>query len=482
MTDPLEIPQPMMATPPRRGHPLMTALAWLVILASCAHVIWDANRLPTEAEKAAEPLQLSLAAELTAKMCVGLGDWSPEARNMILDQARALDDEGRLGALAKAVVAAELTGLDDARAELDAFRADLPNETHTDRTQAYSEMLDVLERLYSTPEDASATAPAALTADEKSLLELHLGWVGRLAPLVRPLAEGSSERDALLAPLRKMPLVMLAFACWGGLCLLGGLAAMITLLVLSLNGRLRHGFGPACGRGGIYAEVFAVWIAIFVGGKLIAERFQLGGLTVSLALTFGGLIAALGWGLFRGVAWRDMRQDLGLHTGRGFFTEVAAGLLTYCMAIPLLAVALIITLGLAALQRHITPDAPPPGHPVQQFVVGGDWRLILQVMILAAVIAPFVEETVFRGALYRHLRDATGRIGLILSFIVSAGVSSLLFAAIHPQGWPFIPVLASLALTFCFAREWRGSVLPGMVAHGVNNFVIMTLNVFLLAS
>ena len=481
MNDPIDIPQPVTATSSRRGHPLTTALAWLVILASCAHVIWEANRLPTEAERAAEPVQLSLAGELTAKMCVGLGDWSPDARNMILDQARALDDEGRLGALAKAVVAAELTGLDDARAELDALRVDLPNETNTERARMYTDMLDVLDRLYAPAADASVPIPT-LTTDEKSLLELHLGWVGRLAPLVRPLAEGNAERDALLAPLRKMPWVMLALATWGGICLLGGLAAMITLLVLGLSGRLRHGFGAAIGRGGVYAEVFAVWIAIFVGGKLIAERFQLGGLTVTLALTFSGLIAALAWGVVRGVAWRDMRQDLGLHTGRGFFTEVAAGLMTYCMAIPMLAVALIITLGLAAVQRQITPDAPPPGHPVQQFVVGGDWWLILQVMILAAIVAPLVEETVFRGALYRHLRDATGRIGLALSFIISAGVSSLLFAAIHPQGWPFIPVLASLALTFCLAREWRGSLLPGMVAHGLNNFVIMTLNVFLLAS
>jgi membrane protease YdiL (CAAX protease family) len=60
-------------------------------------------------------------------------------------------------------------------------------------------------------------------------------------------------------------------------------------------------------------------------------------------------------------------------------------------------------------------------------------------------------------------------------------VSSILFAAIHPQGWPFIPVLASLALAFCVAREWRGTLVPGMVAHGINNFVIMTLNVMLLA-
>ena len=33
---------------------------------------------------------------------------------------------------------------------------------------------------------------------------------------------------------------------------------------------------------------------------------------------------------------------------------------------------------------------------------------------------------------------------------------------------------------FTIAREWRGSLLPGMVAHGLNNFVILTLNIVLL--
>ena len=46
------------------------------------------------------------------------------------------------------------------------------------------------------------------------------------------------------------------------------------------------------------------------------------------------------------------------------------------------------------------------------------------------IVAPIIEETVFRGMLYQHLRSATFRIGLALSMLVSVAISSLLFASI----------------------------------------------------
>jgi membrane protease YdiL (CAAX protease family) len=57
----------------------------------------------------------------------------------------------------------------------------------------------------------------------------------------------------------------------------------------------------------------------------------------------------------------------------------------------------------------------------------------------------------------------------------------LIFAAIHPQGLLFIPVLGALACGFSLAREWRGSLIPCIVAHGVNNFAVGLLAVLLLA-
>ncbi|HWB19430.1 MAG TPA: CPBP family intramembrane glutamic endopeptidase, partial [Phycisphaerales bacterium] len=70
---------------------------------------------------------------------------------------------------------------------------------------------------------------------------------------------------------------------------------------------------------------------------------------------------------------------------------------------------------------------------------------------------------------------------MALSVIFSALVSSFIFAAIHPQGWVTIPALGSLAFCFCLMREWRGTLLPSMVMHGINNGLVMTLAILILA-
>ena len=104
---------------------------------------------------------------------------------------------------------------------------------------------------------------------------------------------------------------------------------------------------------------------------------------------------------------------------------------------------------------------------------------ILLVYLVACVGAPITEEIMFRGVLYRYLRELSRTWTLILSLVFSMVISSVLFAAIHPQGLTFIPVLGALAVAFCIGREWRGSLVAPMIAHGVNNGAVMTMSVFL---
>ena len=96
----------------------------------------------------------------------------------------------------------------------------------------------------------------------------------------------------------------------------------------------------------------------------------------------------------------------------------------------------------------------------------------IQILLLAGVVAPIVEETMFRGVLYRHLREASMRFGKALSVLVSGAVVSFVFAVIHPQGIFAVPVLMALAFGFSLIREWRGTLLPCMVAHGLNNGLV----------
>ena len=102
-------------------------------------------------------------------------------------------------------------------------------------------------------------------------------------------------------------------------------------------------------------------------------------------------------------------------------------------------------------------------------------------MVVACILAPIVEETMFRGVLYRNLREMTNRRGFTFSFLVSGLLASFIFAVIHPQGLIFVPLLMSLALGFSILREWRGSLIAPMIAHAIQNGLVTTI-VFLSAS
>ena len=119
-------------------------------------------------------------------------------------------------------------------------------------------------------------------------------------------------------------------------------------------------------------------------------------------------------------------------------------------------------------EQHFDPIEQPT-HPVVEWLAHPDWQLLLQVILLASVLAPLVEESMFRGVLYRHLRNATARLGRTASFLVSAVVVSFLFAVIHPQGILAVPALMALAVGLTILREWRGSLLPSMMVHGIHN-------------
>ncbi|HEV7547496.1 MAG TPA: CPBP family intramembrane glutamic endopeptidase [Reyranella sp.] len=78
-----------------------------------------------------------------------------------------------------------------------------------------------------------------------------------------------------------------------------------------------------------------------------------------------------------------------------------------------------------------------------------------------AVLAPLVEELIFRGLLYGWL---AGHWGTIVAWIVS----SLAFAAAHIE-WKHIVLVLPLGLWFGWLRRRTGSLWPSLVSHIVNN-------------
>ena len=106
------------------------------------------------------------------------------------------------------------------------------------------------------------------------------------------------------------------------------------------------------------------------------------------------------------------------------------------------------------------------GHPIGDMFFDAPAIARLGLLVLAAVVAPLLEETMFRGVLHRGLRRS-------FSLPMAGLIGALCFAAVHPQDLVALPVLAALAIGFTLIREWRDSLIAPMVAHGLHNGTLM---------
>jgi membrane protease YdiL (CAAX protease family) len=358
------------------------------------------------------------------------------------------------------------------------------------------------------------------------LLAVATAFVGQL--VVQRTVEGRKEAAEAVAEIQaRTPtgatLYIVAAMVTGFLSLVVVGSALLTVMAILVYLRqVQLRFATGSPNSGIYAEAFAVWIVLFMGLGLVAVVVPTGPnrilVTGMLALSS---LAALAWPVFRGVPWRTARQEIGLvwtdrtptrvvwsepddayasagparaSEGAGWITpftrlrvprplrEVVFGFAGYVGTLPLLLTGILLTFGLMRLYKWVFGDAgdplgigPDPAHPIAGFLLNADWWGRVQVILAASVGAPLVEETMFRGVLYRHLREATGRWGRGLSVLASAAVVSFLFAVVHPQGILAVPALMSLAIGFSLLREWRGTLVPSMIGHGLNNLMVTVL-------
>lgn len=334
--------------------------------------------------------------------------------------------------------------------------------------------------------DADAGVDPALLES----LQGSMGWYGVF--LSDMLSPDPSFRARESASAMRIVAALGGFGC---MVALGGLIGLVWIGIAgwrALSHPTALARAPRADQGDRYAWTFVVIFGVMVGmGFAVAvllggssataepadETVEMGvsGLALQMAMMVVPLIGLL-WACRGGRSWSQVRQDVGLTSGGGVVREVGYGVLTWCAAVPLAAVGFVIAFVLSALTGESVSDAT---HPIQQAIAEGGLAVRLALLLLAAVFAPLVEEIVFRGVLYRHLRERLGGLGHFASFMVAALASSALFAAIHPQGIVFAPILAGLGVAFCIARELRGSLIAPMVAHGINNALIVGLNVAL---
>lgn len=107
------------------------------------------------------------------------------------------------------------------------------------------------------------------------------------------------------------------------------------------------------------------------------------------------------------------------------------------------------------------PEAQPLVESFRQVVSRGAWAAAVGYALPGAIVAPVVEETLFRGLLYGTLRRSVSPVG-------AAVVTSALFGAVHLSLSASVTIFA-LSLVLCYLYERTGSLYPAVAFHAVFN-------------
>jgi len=428
--------------------------SWMVILASVA-VIVALNRVSSEqsaSEESKDALSPNVQLEITARYAVGT---SVNFFNLREQRPQTLIDPTavylqQLDSLAKstpdrlcvAIVAGELRGASAALQRIDALGAAL-------RSPSLAADAAALRSVYS-------SGSKTLNGEARQRVVRRYGWFGHLALGFAKDANDPDRKIAIDAAVRATAVILVVGGI-GLMALTAGFVLLVIALVRLTDGKIRRMYVPAATNTGPFLEAFAIYLALMIVVSSLVGRFS-GHLTLNAAYLVAGCLpvaTALAWPLLRGISWSELRYGLGWHAGTGVIREMLLGITGYIAGLPLLAAGVMVTVVLMRLSGAQT------AHPIVNQAAG--LQSALRLFLLACVFAPLAEESLFRGALFHHLH----------AWWISALIVSLLFAAIHPQGWAAIPPLAMIAITLAAIREWRGTIVASATAHALNNGMIM---------
>ena len=420
--------------------------------------------------------QFGLTARLYVMVLHGLGMPDPDGKASDAlakaaptprDEVRAVASMAEMAPTPEAGTARALARLEELRTEFER----LANESPDDReANALLADLDALRIVYT-------EGPASLDDETRDRLVHRHGWFGRLA-LTFGLDDDDPERAAIFGPAGALAAGVIVAAVVVPLALLIGFVLLVVGLVLFTGRSLRPRFVPPMPGGSVYLETLVVFMLGFLGVKVAADMVGLAlsdtAAVVAGLVLQGGLVVLIFWPIVRGVPFARWRAATGWHAPRGVLREIGCGVLGYLAALPVFAAGVVLSLVLSALWALVssalrgTPEQQPlPQNAPLDLVLSGNTVLVVLLFLMATAWAPIVEETIFRGALYRHAR---ARIGAVAAGMLAA----LVFAFMHGYGPLFTPPLIALGFMFAVLREWRGSLIASVTAHFLHNFVTLS--------
>lgn len=340
----------------------------------------------------------------------------------------------------------------------------------------HDKLKPIIEKIYFEPRRA------ALSSQEADLLRAHLGWFGELAVWLAdpvgakpPLQQAAFYQQALQS--FKTGQQIMAVIAAGLLISLGCFLVIIYQMIKSRNRRISAVIDLP---GIIYLETFVLYLLLGVtlSGlvKLVAQAFAMTW-PVAGALMITSLIkilelSVLVWPFLLAVNWQTWLSAIGLPwlPGKQVMKELATGVMAYFAFIPVGYLLLLLTMVPANLLGW---DPVQGTHPIIPMLRDMDnkQQLVL-IFTLAVIMAPIMEEMMFRGVFYGFLKKQLGVAWAIL-------LSGLIFAVLHPQGVMGIIPVMGIGCYLAVLREWRQSLYAAMVVHAMINGSVLWLAITL---
>jgi membrane protease YdiL (CAAX protease family) len=266
---------------------------------------------------------------------------------------------------------------------------------------------------------------------------------------------------------------LLAVNSYGGLILLAGIVCLTLDIVRSYRTTKPPllpwtvpwtealFFSWLCIAGLFLGMVSTPWVMDWAGGD-----YDDRGLLSAYAFSQAIILAVLVLGAkIRPAAFPPLESTAGL--GR----QIGAGLF-YCLAaFPLLAIIGYLWQGVFVFWKKLGfPVEAPPQDMVTRMMASSDNIAFGLAVVVAVLLAPLIEEVIFRAGLYRFMKSRfSPRFALI--------ISALTFAFVHFNLFSFIPLLL-LGLLLTRAYEKTGSLAAVVAMHAffnLNTLIVLRL-------
>ena len=409
---------------------------------------------------------------------------APDASELQDLDLSALDTGSYEQRLCNAALKNEVEGPEASLEYLDDLDAKVAKHNF-ERSETQVEMETSVRKLMENYRDGNVSQDI-LAPKQQQQLKDRLGFSGEL--LLSPPGATTEARKNLARQAQTAAVAAVVFLVMAILFFLFGIVSLLFILTYVMTGSSPSQFVATNNAHNAYVETFALWLIAFFGVQMLVGHLELlktdaQRMIANPVFFFGSLIVLL-WPILRGVPAAEMFADIGW-TPKKFFRNTFLSVAAYAAWLPAVLVGFFIVFVLmqivpmpAAVEEFAVPAMP--GHPIQKMLSGGDMMTWVTIVIAACVAAPIVEETMFRGVLYRHLRGLSMKYGKPLSIIVSALLNGFIFASLHPQGILVVPLLTTLAIGFSFVREWRDSLWTSILMHAFNNSMVTMLMFFLL--